>query len=179
MPRMARTQGSAIDYIDLIRRGGRVRRFHTVALLHPQNNAEHSYGVAGLCLAITSGDASAALLKAALHHDVTECLIGDMPRNVKMEYPELGEMMDKAEDAALVKHGLWVELTDAERKILKEADILDVMFFALDELALGNSAMQVVVMRAFEYLGSHGWSNVTNIGRMLALEAQRRLNERE
>lgn len=102
-----------------------------------------------------------------------------MPRNVKMTYPKLGRMMDKAEDDQLVKRGLWVKITREEREILKEADAIETLFFALEELALGNREMEVVFTRAWSYMQDAGWGKMTDGGRKLAMEAGRRFDERK
>ncbi len=162
---MTNTRWDPIAYVTLARRGGHVRRFHTLKTLHPNTVAEHSHGVATLCVAMTGGAPSAAILQAALQHDVIECLVGDMPRNAKWEFPELAKVLKGVEHVLEERHGMRVELTSKEQTILHEADMLDLMYYALEERLLGNMHLDRMFRVGFNYL--HEKHELTEEGRII------------
>jgi len=137
--------------LDFIMAGGAVQRFHTMRTIHPQNVAEHSFGVAWLVYLLTGGKPSAALLLAALGHDLAEHVTGDLPAPAKRALG-LGPQFAAAEDAAASAAGLLLPpLTDDEAKVLKLADTLELVLYCQRELAMGNSRMREIALRGIEY----------------------------
>lgn len=105
---------------------GRVSRYHAVPTVAPQTVGLHAYGVAVLCLYITGGEASAALLRQALLHDAAELVTGDIPFTVKRDRPEVKALFNELEELA---HERWVfpasELSTREAAILKLCDTIE------------------------------------------------------
>jgi 5'-deoxynucleotidase YfbR-like HD superfamily hydrolase len=107
---------------------GMVRRWHTVPDLS-QNVAEHSWGVAMFLIAFHPSP-SAALLKAAILHDLHESAFCDIPSHIKDKYPELVQIEEAEEQLFFKRHGiqnpyddladddfLWLKLADTEESI--------------------------------------------------------------
>lgn len=129
-----------------------VNRFHTDRVLHQQTLAEHQYNVVNLLLYLTSGEASKELILAGLHHDLPEILVGDTPAPIKIETPALKAALDAAEVPIKKTHGFNYPLSDDERQLLKFADMVDAVWFALEECTAGNTTMYNVVLRGTMYL---------------------------
>src|SRR5579859_585031 len=133
-----------------------VRRFHTEPMLQPPCIGQHSGGVARMCLLLTQGKASAALLARALYHDDGEQIMGDMPAPTKLA-------MDSGarEDYEHLEHGVILnnvtffnsieEITEEEERILKLADRMQGMLECVLEYNLGNKFM----LRPFERLAQY------------------------
>jgi 5'-deoxynucleotidase YfbR-like HD superfamily hydrolase len=123
-------------------RAGQVLRFHTRPQLHPQNVGHHSYGVAWLCWVLTKEQASAALLMAALSHDLPEFITGDLPSPTKRR---IGRgVVSELEEEVWRKAGMPVQgfqLTEEERRLLHLADLMEGMMHCVRERSLGNQLL--------------------------------------
>jgi 5'-deoxynucleotidase YfbR-like HD superfamily hydrolase len=132
-------------------RGSEVTRYHTLRTLQTETVGHHSHGVAMLCVLLRP-DASAALLKAALVHDLAEHLTGDMPAPAKRLYG-IGDQVNAVEAALLEGSGLSMpSLTPEEARTLKLADNLQGLLFCARELQLGNEGAREVFDRYVEYI---------------------------
>lgn len=138
------------DQLLALRAGGQVRRFHTVPVLNRvDTNAQHSHGVALLCMAFWA-DTSCRLLKAAVLHDLTEGITGDMPHTLKRDDAELNRLYEQTEERAQQALGteeIMAELTDEEVVRLRVADLADAFLFAREEYMSGNHTIGYTVMR--------------------------------
>lgn len=123
--------------IEISRKGGRVRRFHTEPFIGEQNNAHHSHGVA-LIVHYLHPEASKNLIIAALTHDIEEGYLGDMPGQVKHFHKPLKKAMNDAEKKYRKLHGLDIKLSKKEQVILKWADTIELLFTCYDQIKLGN-----------------------------------------
>ena len=128
--------------------GSEVKRYHTVRTLQEETVGHHSHGVALYCCFLTNP--SANLLIAALVHDLAEHQLGDIPSPAKKKYG-IGEQVNELEARLLKDHHFDVELTDAEKRVLKLADIFQGMSFCLREMQLGNRRMREVFDRYRAY----------------------------
>lgn len=132
-----------------------VSRWHTVRTLGRQNLAEHSYEVALICARVGVG---AHVLLAALEHDLGEETTGDVPAPFKRGAPQAGDLIDRAE-AQYATGALGcapgVVLQASERWLLKFADIVSGLRFALDELELGNRRMLEGAVNFHLYMNRH------------------------
>ena len=124
---------------DFIFDGAQSKRFHTVDTLRAQTIAQHSFGVAWLCVLLSESPASSDLILAALSHDLAEHKVGDVPSPTKRALRETGDALEIHEEGFLRDVNLFYFLTEKEKTILKMADILDGMLFCLRERQLGNS----------------------------------------
>lgn len=138
--------------------GGNTRRFHTMHTIMPDFVGHHSYNVACIIMCLRP-DASATLLRAALKHDQTEHIVGDMPAPTKRGLPNyvdadgiqetlsFREVFGDYEEQKAAEHDVSLEdadLNDAERWVLKLADSLDGMRFCIQERRMGNRHPKLV-----------------------------------
>lgn len=130
--------------IELAHRGGLVTRFHCHSLLHKENVGEHSHMVACLVAIYYEFRPSAALLMAALAHDLPEYKLGDVPGPVKKMLPGLSEAYAAAESQVYTDYGWpeFPELTEEEKEVLKFADALSGYLTAFREVRCGNTPMR-------------------------------------
>lgn len=128
-----------------LRQAAQVKRCHIVTTIGHQTTGEHSYHVALLCWEMYDGQPSAELLKAALFHDLAEVDTGDMPANVKWANPQLKNMLEQLEEDFNVKYGLVTELEDEERLVLKYADSMELAFFCIDQIRMGNWHVKIML----------------------------------
>lgn len=141
---------SAIDFLTY---GAEVRRYHTVATLREETVGHHSHGVAMLCLILNPG-ASSALLQRALAHDLAEQHVGDIPSPAKRSLG-FSEKLDSLEENLIRgAMGLLPEITPAEQRVLKLADLAQGALFCTREMELGNRRMRVVFDRYISYAES-------------------------
>lgn len=129
---------------------GRTKRYHTRAMHDYQTVAAHSWGVAMLVLAIAESP-SVDLLKAALVHDLGEAKTGDVPATAKWDSGELAYLLDQMERYELMRMHLHVNLTVHDRRILKLADILELMNHVTDEMLMGNAHAKDMLINALDY----------------------------
>lgn len=143
-----------MEYLDVMRAGGAVRRFHTCRFMNMQTVAEHSYGVAVMCLALTNREASARLLRAALQHDVEEQETGDLPFPAKRQHGVLRQEIEKLERQFRVCHGLeeLSDLSTEDRLVLSWADLLEMWFTCHEQVRMGNQFAQAVQDKAMDAL---------------------------
>lgn len=146
--------------IDKIYDTGRVRRFHTIADYTGtplQTVAEHAWGVALLCMEICRRvhmDVSPTLLRAALLHDAEEQYTGDLPAPVKWRFPELASAMRVVEVTVRDELGVDydVDLTPAEKAILKWADALELYLYCKRRVAAGVAAYREPMDNIVSYM---------------------------
>jgi 5'-deoxynucleotidase YfbR-like HD superfamily hydrolase len=104
--------------------------------------AAHQARVATLChsLAAAMGHAltDSDLIRAALHHDAAEAVLGDMPGPAKERFPALAAAYAKAELAVLIEMGLTWNLTRREQDMLDICDKLDAYTWARKHGATGD-----------------------------------------
>ena len=131
--------------------GANVRRYHTVTTIVPETVGHHSHGVALLACMLYPGEPSARLMFAALVHDLAEHQVGDIPAPSKREFG-IGEQINELESRLLSASG-WgpQELTDAEARALKLADIAQGALYCVEELQRGNTKMRIVLGRYLSY----------------------------
>jgi len=139
--------------------GSESTRYHITRTHAQQNIADHSFGVAWLCMLFCDGKPSAQLLIAALRHDIAEYAIGDIPSPTKRLLGDgFRESLGRIEEQhAEAYFGPAPILTDAEEKWLRLADAMECLLFCIREIRVGNSNMKVVFGRANGYV-----TDVTN-----------------
>ena len=122
----------------ILRKGSKVKRWHTITNVKEQTVADHSWGVASIIIDIWP-DASTSLITFALWHDIPEYIVGDVPVTAKWQNKNLAKVVEEAETQVAKEHQLYVKLTDTEKLKLAVADLLEVLWYASEEVALGNS----------------------------------------
>jgi len=137
------------DFADT-RRAGAVKRYHTVSTIGEQTLATHQWGTAMILAYILPG-ASREALMAALVHDVPEWKYGDTPSPAKRLSADLRKVMEAAEQEELARLSLQQNLVEKEEDALKQADLLELLWYCLEQRRLGNTNMNEIFARGVEY----------------------------
>lgn len=134
-------------------RASATKRFHTMRTITENTVAEHGWGVACLVWELTLGQCRTVLLGAALHHDLAEHVVGDVPAPAKRELG-IGERLNALEDRLLRHQGCvnTEDLSPEERRTLKLADCYDGMMFCVREKGLGNRTLGEVFVKYHSYV---------------------------
>ncbi len=111
--------------LNAILRSGYCTRWHANPdLAHIRETlAEHHARVAQIICALHPNP-SANLIKAALHHDCGEMMVGDLPWPFKQRHPTIAADHAEAEALALATMGIIHNITAIEQAWLKMADRL-------------------------------------------------------
>jgi len=145
-----------------VRAGGNVKRWHTVPTIQNQTVGHHSWGVAIICHVLWP-NCSRDLLVAALQHDLAEHIVGDAPFPAKRTFIKLGQALAEAERIVSVDLGLDCEyglnISDSEK--LHIADMMEVLWFALEEISMGNTEFRMIFKRGLKYLNTKKLDNPT------------------
>ena len=128
----------------------KIIRYNHRSRLQDESVAEHTCFVSLFCLKImaqlnlTHEQERQVLILSALH-DTCESRTSDIPHDVKVNYPEMQQILGKIEQDYYEKH--WkIYLEDVYKpepivyNILKLADAYSVYQWCLNEKALGNSS---------------------------------------
>lgn len=131
-------QYSLEEKIYNVRMAGRIRRLH----IRPMNGDEqdvaaHTWGVAMILLDLFP-EVSKEALVFALRHDVPEVATGDIPANVKWANPDLEETLETLEASFLERMGWATNLEGSEFLMLKTADRIELLFYCLEQMYMGN-----------------------------------------
>ena len=135
----------------VLRKAGKVKRYHTMSTHGAQTIAEHTFYVCLLLMELVEKP-SVMLLKAALYHDLPEHETGDIPATTKWKYPKLAEEVKAAESDFIERHGLSVSLPDKDWLALKYADMGELVLYCIDQIMLGNRNMIPVGKRGLDFL---------------------------
>lgn len=128
-----------------------VRRFHTIPHVVTQETVgHHTAGVMAIIFCLYDQDPPLRLVRAALYHDVSEWVTGDIPATAKWDFPALKEASERAEEEVMGAAGLELVLDLEEAHVLKFADMLSLVIKAHDEVLCGNSFMLVVRRNGIE-----------------------------
>jgi HD containing hydrolase-like enzyme len=116
-----------------------VMRFHTGRDKQQyQTIGEHSFGVA-LIICQLHPNPSPELLKAAIYHDLSEKILGDVPSPAKWRYEQFGREYEKAEKLVNLQLGIRVDLTPKEQVWLACADMMELLIYSDYRSQLKNS----------------------------------------
>lgn len=138
------------------RMAGCVLRYHTWPHVRPQSNAEHSWQVVRLLLAIWS-ECPREVIVYAQNHDVGEIGTGDIPFPIKRDNPVVKREMDRIEErtqlSMCIPWGLQrPTLTLFEKYVVKIADMLEMWEWSIQEQSLGNQFANIVRERTGGWL---------------------------
>jgi len=141
---------SVLEHIQLTRRGGAVKRFHTVPFIGEQTVAAHTFGVLNIVMRLADSW-SPDLVRAVLWHDLSECELGDIPAQAKWKH---GNLHAALEANFNYHHQLLTNpLTAIESKLIKFADRMELLLTAIEQARLGNQGAEVIIDRVCEHLG--------------------------
>tara|TARA_R110000851_G_scaffold96792_2_gene209954 strand:- start:34716 stop:35207 length:492 start_codon:yes stop_codon:yes gene_type:complete len=120
-----------------------VSRFHQVTGMTQQTIAQHSWGVSLLCQHLMP-ECSKDLILAALTHDCTELVTGDIPAPAKWAYPELKSVLDEIEEITEKEWGINFDLPTYEKRMLKLCDALEGMNYCIQRREVGELEAAIV-----------------------------------
>lgn len=151
------------------RRLSNILRYNNTPRIRGESVAEHSFYVAFYVMMLSDfveGIDKDKALCMALLHDVEEAISGDIPQNVKNEYPVLNEALEEMNFLIAKKIftgvdekylNLWCstrEINTLESKLVLLADILSGYMYTLDELNMGNTFMKHINLYQYEKIQS-------------------------
>jgi 5'-deoxynucleotidase YfbR-like HD superfamily hydrolase len=140
----------------LLRNAGAVKRYHVVRTLRQQDVAAHSWGVVALVLCVQP-QPSAALMTAAVMHDMPELRTGDVPATAKWESEKLRDALDAMEQIFAQQFNIpGAALTELEQRILKWCDLAELVFWCLEEQAMGNDFIVPLYKRGLDAMNALG-----------------------
>lgn len=140
---------SKVNRVKFAREGASVRRMHTSPIIREYTNGLHSFNMLSMLFILHPTPYFCQRLAwAILQHDIPERLTGDVPAPAKWYGIINAEETDNVERS--VNLSVFGEhcadgLTVAEEAWLKSLDLLEFYLFCRDEVALGNSNMQLKV----------------------------------
>lgn len=128
-----------------------LKRYNNMSRIKSESLAEHQYYCALILMKlkpyiynITYQEYS-ILLQYVLIHDIGELYTGDIPHNVKEDYPDLKYLLEKIETEKLQLIGFndiigTIEKNENLKMLFKLCDILQVIQYCENEFKLGNSS---------------------------------------
>lgn len=135
-----------------------IKRYSTVYTIRSESVASHSFFVAAIVLQLYDEykfDVHTAL-GMALCHDMPEIELNDIPRPIKLKYPDLNSILKKHEDKIVSRMPSAIrdfllkyrnpEIFKVESIIVKLADTLQCVQFAENEIKLGNRGYMLEVV---------------------------------
>lgn len=130
---------NGLEHVLLLREASSVKRMHTMRMHAYQDLASHSWGVAMLILELKP-DASAALLRAALVHDLHELETGDVPSPAKWRNANLETALRESEIRFDAEWGTDAHagITETEWALLKWCDFFELALTCYEEFGMGN-----------------------------------------
>ena len=131
-----------------------VRRYHTVGHVHKEETlGHHTANVVAIIFFLFDDHPPLFLIRHALHHDVPELATGDIPATTKWQHPEIAKSLEAAEAAVIENMGLEnTPLEPLHRDLLKFADMMDLCFKSVEELAVGNDAFTHILYNGLVYV---------------------------
>jgi 5'-deoxynucleotidase YfbR-like HD superfamily hydrolase len=97
-------------------------------------------------------ECSKNLIKAALYHDIHEGTLGDIPAQVKRKFYYFAKAIDRAEQVINRELGTHVPLDIEEQERLKTADVMELLWFSVEEIERGNNNFMSVGARCLGFL---------------------------
>ena len=142
----------------MIYRLNSLKRYNNIPRVKQESLAEHQYYTSIIIMKLLesttlSTDLKYILLNYSLVHDVQELYTGDIPHNVKQDFPQFKLMLTEIENE-------WVEKTIFSNvvmsyhdeleshpyleSIFKLADLLQVMMYCEEEVKFGNKHTDII-----------------------------------
>jgi 5'-deoxynucleotidase YfbR-like HD superfamily hydrolase len=148
-----------LSRLDLMRNVARTRRCHTQMVIHHQSVGEHTFSALAI-LDLIAPECRKEVWRALLYHDAPEAITGDVPAPAKWKYPNLEEALKRAEQAILDDHYIHVELYEHESMLCKYADLMELVWYGLEEMRMGNGGVSPMVVAAFRAMNKRKLSDV-------------------
>lgn len=135
-----------------------LKRYNNMPRIKSESLAEHQY-YCGLILMklkdyiinITYSE-FCILLQYLLVHDIGELYTGDIPHNVKEDYPDLRKLLEQIESEKLKSFGFndiigTVEKNEKLKMLFKLCDTIQVIQYCENEKRLGNFSENITTIR--------------------------------
>ena len=125
------------------RLAGQVRRYHTWPIVKEQSIAEHCWQLLRIYLSVVDKP-DPYFIYHITFHDIGEHFTGDIPYPVKSENDTLKAQMDFLEHKSYCTQlEFWgafrqALLTDADKVLFKQIELIEMAEFGLDQMCLGN-----------------------------------------
>ena len=169
------------SFFPMIARMRYINRWGLMRNTDPENIQEHSHMVAVLAhaLAVLQNERfggqvdPGAVAVAALYHDASEILTGDMPTPIKYDNPDIQSAYKQVEAVAEQKllnmlpedlrpaYNEALTIPDPEiRALVKAADKLSAHIKCLEELKAGNTEFQQAARQTLDALKGYGLPEV-------------------
>ena len=142
------------SYYDKIYRLEYIIRYSNVPRVHDESVASHSFFVAAIVMKLSDSymfDLGVAL-QIAISHDIPEYITNDLSHETKEMFPEIKEMLLKAETKALMTMPAAVQnafqlyhVITTESLIVHLADAMQCNQYARHEISLGNLGYMISV----------------------------------
>ena len=136
--------------LDIFMRASAVKRYHTTPTIGNQTIGEHSYRMLLVLYAVCTP--SPELIKATVYHDVPEIEVSDVSFMTKKKWPKVAESIAEAEDDFCNRYAIHVELCENDLRLLKFADMWELVQYAIDQINLGNRNMIAIGERGVQFL---------------------------
>ncbi len=160
--------------IRTIREGNAVKRCHTVPCFGEYNVGMHSANALSLLL-VFNPDASPALMKAVLWHDIAERFLGDLPATAKTNFSDLRIAYEAAEKRIEKLLKLDQQLTKYEIIWLKAVDALELWIWCQEQLYMGNQFVRTWLILLSNILTKYEMPD--SIKKFISSYKQERLSE--
>jgi hypothetical protein len=135
-----------------IRLSGNIHRYHTWPTVGQQTIADHSWQILRIYLCVAD-EIDPHMVQHICFHDIGETYIGDLPYPVKSENHMLKTQLDRMEQVSHHSQlNFWGAfktcfLTDNDKLLFKQIELIEMAEFGLDQLCLGNSYGLIVANR--------------------------------
>lgn len=138
--------------LQTLRDGMRVHRYHTSDLIVAETVGHHTCGVLSIIHYLYYPELpSPELTATALYHDVEEQWTGDIPATFKWDAPSVASLVEAKEIAwrQLMKMPEYT-LTQPQQDLLKFADMMDLCYKCVSEVALGNQTVRRMLVAGMD-----------------------------
>lgn len=140
---------------------GSIVRYHNRPTAQRQTVGEHTWRMLVIYTELY-GMPRAEVYQNIIYHDVTEIITGDMPFMAKRYYPDLAYILKTREFDAEDKLKInFPEITKEEKLQIKVCDLLEMLFFAVDDVKMGCQFSTDIVHNIVEAL--EDYENATKI----------------
>lgn len=144
------------DLVNVLRECSRVERAHTLPHHGSYTNGQHSFDAVMLLFTLYPGDPPMHLVKAVLTHDFGERWCGDIPAPAKWSDGEFAKRSEQLEQRCLRAIGYGIQLSPEENLWLKAVDTIELLLWAKQQIAMGNTDAAIVVHNIVQWLGKGG-----------------------
>jgi 5'-deoxynucleotidase YfbR-like HD superfamily hydrolase len=150
----------AYQRFDLMRQAARTRRCHTQMVIHPQGVGEHTFSALAI-LDLIAPDCRKEVWRALLYHDAPEAVTGDVPAPAKWVFSDLEKVLRSVEERIRHEYGIHCPIAAFEEEYIKYADIMELVWYGIEEYRMGNRAVAPMVRAALNALKHRGLEGVT------------------